>query len=175
MSLTYRDIDDLFKYSVEETDTFFETYNTEDHFKELRKVRDELSTRPALAKWRALLNECFESFESGRHLITIPALLSVLDGIVSSASASNRNRQPVKVCYEKSKEPNGPMWEMMWISLGAFVENLFQFAPFDEDRPATINRHWILHGRDVTAWTRADALRLFNALQTINSLLEPRS
>ena len=172
--LTYRDIDDLLKTSDDETDTFFETYYTEDDFKELRKVRDELSKRPSLAKWWALLNKCFESFESGRHLITIPSLLSVLDGVIAFAGAPRGNQRPVNVCYEKAKEPNGSMSEMMWLSMGTFVANLFQFASFDEDRPATLNRHWILHGRDLAAWTRADALRLFNALQTIDSLLEPR-
>lgn len=35
-----------------------------------------------------------------------------------------------------------------------------------------INRHWILHGRDSATGTVADALSLFNALQTIDSLLE---
>ncbi len=52
--------------------------------------------------------------------------------------------------------------------------SLFQFAPFDGDKPVFINRHWILHGRDndSASWTVADALRLFNALQTVDSLLE---
>ena len=56
--------------------------------------------------------------------------------------------------------------------MALFVEKLFQQAPFEDVRPAFMNRHWILHGRDSASWSRADALRLFNALQTVDSLLE---
>src|SRR4030095_698695 len=56
---------------------------------------------------------------------------------------------------------------LIWKSVATFMEKLYENSDFSGNRPFLINRHWILHGRDATAWTVADSIRLFNALQTI--------
>jgi hypothetical protein len=76
MSLTPRDLAELADKTPDEADEFFVAFYTENDFAELRKVRGEFARRPGLARWHALLEECFASFEKGHHLITIPALLS---------------------------------------------------------------------------------------------------
>jgi hypothetical protein len=43
---------------------------------------------------------------------------------------------------------------------------VFASAPFDACRPDVLNRHWILHGRDVASWRQVDSLRLFVAVDT---------
>jgi hypothetical protein len=174
-NLTPRDLAELADKTPEEADEFFVALYTEDDFAELRKVRKEFAYRPGLAQWQALLEECFESFEKGHYLITIPALLSVIEGVVASAGqALTKHRVPLRnICAEKSeKSGSNFMRAEMWTSMALFVEKLFQPAPFDNARPPFMNRHWILHGRDSASWTQADALRLFNALQTVDSLLE---
>lgn len=175
MSLTPRDLAELADKTPEKADEFFVALYTEDDFAELRRVRKEFASRPGLARWNALLDECFESFEKGHYLITIPALLSIIEGVVASAGQAlteQRVRLP-KICAENSeKSGSNFMKAEMWTSMALFVEKLFQPAPFGNVRPAFMNRHWILHGRDSAPWTQADALRLFNALQTVDSLLE---
>jgi hypothetical protein len=174
MSLTPRDLEELANHTPEEADEFFVAFYTEDNFAAFRKVREELTCRPSLAQWKALLEECFDSFESGRHLITIPALLSIIEGAIASAgqALTDQRVRLFHICAENAKKstPNFMKAEM-WNSMALFLEKLFQRAPFDDDKPAFINRHWILHGRDSASWTVADALRLFNALQTVDSLL----
>jgi hypothetical protein len=174
MELSFPDMVDLAAMSVDETDAFFENYYTEHEFAALRKVRGELAGRPALAQWKNLLDQCFESFERGDHLIAVPALLTVIEGVVASAgSALTRRRvRPVEICVANWGKRGNCVTDAIWYSVSLFVERLFQDASFAQGRPTFINRHWILHGRDSAAWTVADTLRLFNALQTIDSLLE---
>lgn len=174
MSLTPRDLEELANQTPAEADEFFVAFYTDDNFAALRGVREELTRRPALAQWRALLEECFESFESGRHLIVIPALLSIIEGVIASAGQglTSQRVRLFHVCAENAKKSTTNfMTAEMWTSMALFLEKLFQPAPFDGSKPVFINRHWILHGRDSASWTVADALRLFNALQTVDSLL----
>jgi hypothetical protein len=174
MSLTLRDLEELANQTPEEADQFFVAFYSDDNFAVLRKVRQELTSRPGLARWKALLDECFESFESGRYLITIPALLSVIEGVIASAGQALTSQRVhlIAICAENSQKTGGnTITAEMWNSMKLFVGKLFGPAPFDGKRPDFINRHWILHGRDSASWTVADALRLFNALQTVDSLL----
>ena len=174
MEFTLRDVAELAEKSNDEIDVFFVQYYTEDDYAALRRVRDSLLARPALAQWHALLAECFDAFERKNHLITIPALFSVIDGVVAKAgnALSEQRVKLKKICASKSAEAKSGVPRWMWRTLELFFEQLFQKAPFDQSRPAFINRHWILHGRDAATWTVADSLRLFNALQTVDSLLE---
>jgi hypothetical protein len=176
MRFTLAVLDDLAKLAPEQIDEFFVTFYTEDDFAELRAVREKLARRQSLAQWRELLEECFDSFTEGRHLITIPALLSIIDGVIASAGAvvTSRRAELLAACTKNAEKLGaGSLRGELWTSLREFMEKLFETAPFDGTRPALINRHWILHGRDTAAasWTVADALRLFNALQTIAPLL----
>ena len=174
MSLTMRDLEELANQTAEEADEFFVAFYSGDNFAALRKVRQELTSRPSLARWKALLDECFESFESGRYLITVPALLSMIEGVIASSgqALTSQRVRLIAICAENSQKiGENSIRSEMWNSMKVFLEKLFEPAPFDGNRPTLINRHWILHGRDAASWTVADALRLFNALQTVDSLL----
>ena len=174
MNLSAPDLVELAKCRSEEIDEFFVDYYSKDDFAELRSVRSEFRKRPSLSHWIALLNESFEAFEEGKFLITIPALISVIEGVVSRADGvlSKQKVDVKQICARRVGEAKGFVHVAMWRSLRFFCEELFRRAPFDRGRPSLINRHWILHGRDAATWTAADSLRLFNALQTVDSLLE---
>ena len=178
MQLTPGEVIDLAREPIDKIDAFFVNHYTAEEFAALRRVRRELLSRPGLSAWWSLLDECFEVFESGKHLITVPALISTIEGVVSYAGNSLHKQNVsgkflVGICANKAKASSGgEIHALMWRSLEIFVENLFRNAPFDKSRPITINRHWILHGRDSANSTVADSLRLFSALETIDSLLE---
>jgi hypothetical protein len=178
MQLTVADVMDLAGEPIDKVDAFFVDHYTAGNFAALRRARRELLSRPGLSTWWQLLDECFEVFESGKHLITVPALISTIEGVVSYAGNSLHKQNVsrkflVGVCANKAKGlPGGGIHALMWRSLEIFIEKLFQDAPFDKSRPIAINRHWILHGRDSANSTVADSLRLFSALETIDSLLE---
>jgi hypothetical protein len=173
MVMTEADVIELACMSPAETETAFVDHYTADEFTALRAIRKEFETRSELVPWRELFGQCLDAFERRHHLIAIPSLLSIIDGVVSSAgkALTKREPRPAQICASKSVGDPNSMSIAMWKSIAVFVEKLFRYAPFDQDRPGLINRHWSLHGRDSATWTAADALRLFNALQTIDSLL----
>ncbi len=177
MQLTPGEVVGLAGQPIEEIDAFFVDLYTDEDCAALRRAGRELLTRKGLLAWRGLLEECLEVFEEGRYLVTIPALISTIEGVVATAGNSLHNRNVSKsfltgVCANKANACPRSIHGIMWRSLEIFVEKLFQNAPFDRNRPPIINRHWILHGRDLANWTKADSLRLFCALETIDSLLE---
>lgn len=174
MDFTLREMVELVEDPEQEIDSFFVDYYTENNFEKLRNLRRRLTSRKRLSQWQALLCECFESVENGRYVITIPALLTMIEGTVCRANGGV-GRDIKRICKIRATELTGSITGLMWRSLEIFVTLLFQGAPFDKGRPSFINRHWILHGRDATSWEIADAIRLFNALQTIDALLKEKA
>jgi hypothetical protein len=177
MGLSPPEVIDLAGVPIDKVDAFLVAHYTAQDFAALRRVRSELLPRPSLSAWRGLLKECFEVFENGKHLVTVPALISTIEGVVACAGNSLHKQNVSRkflaaICADKAKASPRGIKALMWHSLEIFVEKVFQDAPFDKSRPAIINRHWILHGRDSPDWTVADSLRLFCALETIHSLLE---
>jgi hypothetical protein len=127
------------------------------------------------ARWRTLLAECYKSYRVGRYLICIPALITILEGAIALREGApfipDRDREAffrsrIAACGDDM------LSQAFWESVYVFVSCLFQFADFDGTRPPTLNRHWILHGRDIADWRQADALRLFQALDTIDLIFE---
>jgi hypothetical protein len=137
-------------------------------------LRNELLASERLKDWRPLLEQCLDNYESGKHLICIPALLSVLEGAIARPDGAAFVRADERVAYFQTRinaaEPDS-LDRAMWNSMNTFIALLYERSDFGTARPAKLNRHWILHGRDVPfSWRQADALRLFHALTTLSAL-----
>jgi len=145
-----------------------------DNAQVFRRLKRDLLTSERLADWRQLLEQCFENYEGGKHLICIPALLSILEGGLVLADGATFVNADQRIEYFKQKistyDPES-LRRLMWKSMNTFFSLLYRKRDFAKERPPNLNRHWILHGRDLPSeWRRADALRLFNGLLTLNSL-----
>lgn len=108
---------------------------------------------------------------------SVPSLVSILEGflaaaLVKHASAPKRDIQVVVTLKRAKWHEKGNFNAVFWISVVIFLSHLFAYVPFDSPRPDFINRHWILHGRSATDWTATDALKLVNALTTLEWLFE---
>jgi hypothetical protein len=122
-----------------------------------------------------LIIESGESIREGRYKLTVPALLTILEGcsfqVLSDAGlARARDIKLINILKESKlhdKEGWAAVFAMPWISNLAFVEALFQKKYFDHPQPSFLNRHWVLHGRSELNWKLADALRLLCALDTL--------
>jgi hypothetical protein len=144
-----------------------------DQHKQLRRLYDDLIATEVLSQWHPLLRQCFKAFELNLHLVTIPSLISVLEGAIAQKCNTLRTKNvhvigptKAKACQENQRSPYNIDY-FIWSSLAAFIEKLYDRSDFSKERPPSLNRHWILHGRDSTQWTVADAIRLFNALHSI--------
>lgn len=153
--------------SREEVDQFFVDYFTANEGRELEILRQDLLVNDSLKKWQPLLGDCFAIFEIGYHRPAIPALLSVLEGFLSEQSGTKKRLKVESLHREVERLSRDHKRELSLlgvISGKTFVAAMWQYASFEEAAPIHLNRHWILHGRDETSWTKADVLRLFNAL-----------
>ena len=139
-----------------------------------RDGRDALPGRgfgsARLARWNPLLEQCSDSYRRGNYLICIPSLITVLEGAIALPEEIEFIRGQDRQIFFKGKIDDcgdDLLMRALWESMDTFVSHLFQYAGFDTVRPLRINRHWILHGRDLPDWKQADALRLFQALETL--------
>jgi hypothetical protein len=127
-----------------------------------------------LKTWRTLLAQCFENYEAGKHQICIPALLSILEGVLALPEKEYFIKPQERIDFFKNKvaSSSGSTAELLWKTLDTFFAMLYAKSDFNTgSRPTSINRHWILHGRDEPdAWRPADALRLMHALSTVSAL-----
>lgn len=144
---------------------------------QLQASSEQLLNSPALEQWRDLLSEVFDSMALGKYKICVPSLVSILEGFLAAslakhASAPKRDIQVVVTLKRAKWHETGDFTAVFWISVVNFLTHLFASAPFDSPRPDFINRHWILHGRSATDWTETDALKLINALTTLEWLFD---
>lgn len=130
-----------------------------------------ISRSALLSGWRALLEQCFDNYARGQHLICIPALLTVLEGAIAVPEGAMFVNSPQrKALFDEKIEEGGDLGGTVWDSMRIFFDNLYQNSDFAGARPSSLNRHWILHGRDEPDWRQADALRLFHTLFTLSSI-----
>jgi hypothetical protein len=154
-----------------EIDESFVHVYTENRGKEFKDLAGRLKGRKVLTPCRALLDECLFAYSKKRYVVTVPALLAVLEGLVATAGDQLKSlKSPRQTAGAKYKQSSG-ISALIWASLEAFVGVVFQSHSFAESRPTIINRHWILHGRDSSSWTQADSLRLFQACDTVSSIM----
>lgn len=158
-------------YTDEEVDTGLSGFYTDGDHEHLREVQTALLNSAALSPWRGVLSEAFHAFYLGHFQIVVPALLVVTEGVIAMQSG-NLNAAVVgvrKMAAETKAKQDPQTWDALtWRSIGRWTDHLFLNSHFSGPKPPTLNRHWILHGRDAGPWASADAVRLFAALHTIS-------
>jgi len=155
-----------------ETDAYFMDLYSADGGSRETELLESLATRPELAHWEPLLNECIIAYKQRLYRVTLPSLLLVLDGLIAAAGNRLNERSNAKTVasslLQASMRPYVD-W-LAWLTIEAFVSRVFQSREFGGQRPESINRHWIMHGRDIPDWGQTDCLRLFQAIDTIGSV-----
>jgi hypothetical protein len=149
-------------------DASFEDYYVSNSGRATRRLLDDLSDSSRLIMWKPLLAECIDTYWEEKYRIIVPSLFLILDGALASAANSLRRKTDAKnLSANKRRTARRVIETLAWASLEGFTNELFGAHHFSGPRPPRTNRHWVLHGRDVPDWTRADALRLFQALRSI--------
>jgi hypothetical protein len=139
-----------------------------------RKVLRNLLRSPLLERWIKLLRQCVTVYRRKKYLVVVPCLLAVFEGALASASESfSKGRDPKRIARERASGARPGLIQLGWISVESFASEIFRSQDFGAERPLHLNRHWVLHGRDKPSWSRADCLRLFQALDTVSVLHNP--
>jgi hypothetical protein len=93
-----------------------------------------------------------------------------IQSLIIRQKAAPRELKPHSSLKKTQWQDDPTFHGLLWMSVVTFLEKLFAYHPFDLPSPTFINRPWILHGRSATEWTAADALKLVNALATLEWL-----
>ena len=154
---------------ADRTDEFFLNSYEADPSRET-EVIERITTSAGLARWRAMIEQAVRAYTRGDYLVVVPTMLTVTEGAVAAASNSfhgRRTRVPVQArALKAAAQRDFP--RMALASVVGWAEVLFADHSFGADRPAMLNRHWVLHGRDVPDWTKVDCLRVFQFLDTLS-------
>lgn len=141
----------------------------------------ELQASPHMSKWDKLFQQIAEAFRRGEHAITIPSLLLILEGYIAAFASQGRperkrDKNVQRLLRQAIPKSVFATEASIWQSAVFFIEKLFASADFAGDVPSFVNRNWVLHGRAAASeWDFADALRILNAISTLDWLIGRRS
>jgi hypothetical protein len=154
-------------------DAAFVEFFSESDGQGYQRLRNAILSNERLEFWHPLLKQCCDAYERQEYLIAVPSLLTVLEGAIAKPGSVPfvGGKDRAKFFAEKiDTSPAESVEQCMWRSANAFVKTLFEGYVFDGPQPAFLNRHWILHGRDMPDWVQADCLRLFQGIQMVTRL-----
>ncbi|MDN4607362.1 hypothetical protein [Sporosarcina highlanderae] len=126
-------------------------------------------------QWKSVLIDCFELYEQDKYRVIIPMLISIIEGQVSGIAKSPEvGTRLLRVWRKQITSQEERMMIIVSYSLNEFLASkIFVRREFHEERGTTINRNWVLHGRDNPEyWTRVDALKLINVISTLQYIKE---
>ncbi|WP_074625613.1 hypothetical protein [Bacillus cereus] len=147
-------------------------------------IKSKILEHRLVQEWRELLSQCFDSYEKGNFLIVIPNLFIIIESLAHSLISPRfqkyvdpkiKRKPALRNQYDKVQQEieDDRTYIIYYVSVAEFFKSVFKGGNFDKHptRLPIINRDWVLHGRDYPSnWKRVDALKLFNALQTIIKL-----
>lgn len=153
--------------TVDQIDESFVKFYCESDGKNYAQLRDAILSDERLAPWRSLLKQCFGSYEREEFLIVVPSLLTVLEGVLAKPENAPFVTGPERARFFSEKIaafPADSVEAHMWRCANTFIKKLFESHGFGGPEPGLLNRHWVLHGRLTPEWSRADCLRLLQAI-----------
>ncbi|MDC2866500.1 hypothetical protein [Bacillus sp. BP-3] len=157
----------------------YDFYSNEKEYQHIKRIVLE---HELVNDWKELLEQCFENYETGNYLITIPNLFIIIENIAHILISPRyqkyinpNKRTSLRAKYKKVQQEikTDRTYIIFYVSVAEFLNKIFVFGDFDNNltRLSIINRDWVLHGRDYPSnWRKVDALRLFSALHTIIEL-----
>lgn len=172
MGLSELDVLVTMEKSNKTYDGFFSKYYSN---KKFRLMIKHVNLSSISQRHKELFNDCINAYEEKRYLICITALLTLLEGILSCFGDTKTDIRMMRICrfnMDSTESNKKIINHLIWVSFFNFISTLYEKSNFDQDEPAKINRHWILHGRTDTDWTDADALRLFSAVYSLTTILK---
>src|SRR5690606_38874635 len=99
---SFREVQWILSHETQEAvDNCFVTLydpNTNDH---LTRMRAEMISSPALEQWKELIVQCWEAYDRSHFLIAVPALITVLEGLIANSDESFRGEKNIRKCARR--------------------------------------------------------------------------
>ncbi len=132
-------------------------------FDEIKEIISKNNT-----KWNSLIADCLLCYENKFFKPIVPSLVSIIEGIIAEPCNINNDYKNKINTYCQKQGFDGSFTRIIWTSIGKYFDNLYKYKKFSEERPNSLNRHWIQHGRDNSElWREIDVIQLFCALHAM--------
>ncbi|WP_391116002.1 hypothetical protein [Psychrobacillus sp. L3] len=144
---------------------YYESNSNETYFMEKSVILKGIDDR-----WRNVLIDCFDLYESEKYGVIIPLLITIIEGEISDIAMSNEiGNRLIREWKGKILSEEEKFLIIISHSLIKYLSSkMFVRKDFAEERGSMLNRNWVLHGRDnPNYWTKVDALKLINVLSTL--------
>jgi hypothetical protein len=151
----------------EDTDEVFVEMYSVNQSQGFEVLAEDILKNTELERWKPLVAQSISAYRRDEFLIVVPALLSAYEGALAAVVDRPNDTRPPTLANNELNEAETNLERVAWTSIVAFTNTVFKSSTFAGDRPNLLNRHWVLHGRDSPTWSRADCLRLFQALHTL--------
>lgn len=161
------------QHEIDEIDAAFVEHYAEDNGTAANELFGELLAAPVLEHWHPLLRQCAATYRRRQYLVTVPSLLLVYEGAFGRAVKRFDSLVKVRRASTDARMAHRPgIRRLIRASIDGFSRTVFAASDFAANAPERINRHWTMHGRSRPDWTRADCLRLFQAIHTLSDEIE---
>lgn len=179
MDITLLEISGLLDTITDEASAdaaFLEFYTADDQTR-LKSLLSGTLENPGLKHWKPLIEEALWCLQKKQYRVCITALLPILDGLCASrfTLANFHMKRKRKEYFDQRRrvaleDPSVTKW--MWLSFIGFCETLLRDVDFANPSypPVILNRHLLLHGRDIPRARLEDCIRLLLALDMITNL-----
>lgn len=165
---------------IDDINTFLYSFFTRDDYSVTKAMINNISTSCISLRLKRITNECWSAFQNRLYAVCSIALLTVIEGILSSFSNDKQDVRMMKICKNQISHYSNDGWislactveKHVWISYYDFIRNLYQKSDFASDEPSKLNRHWLLHGRSDYNIDEIDCIRLFNAVDSLCMVVE---
>ncbi|WP_163581126.1 hypothetical protein [Gracilibacillus saliphilus] len=149
-------------------DEYFLNYFESDSQKNLLIMKNSI-TNSIDDKWKSVVEDCFLLYKTDKYKITIPMLITIIEGEISKIAESNKVGYYLLKDWEEIINPEDKLMFIVTYTLHQFLAGeIFASKNFNDERGTNINRNWVLHGRDnPSLWTRTDVLKLMNIISTL--------
>lgn len=163
------------KDTQEHRDSLFQELFEKDNSQLYFEERDDIITSSP-DSWKKYYENCFLAFENGMYVAVIPSLMSAIEYELATISNDNEIGKSlinkVKARFENDTN-SGDFSHIVGASVISLLQNgVFKYQPFELQRPKTLNRNWILHGRDdPSKWKKSDVYKLMSIISAIKLVL----
>ena len=146
---------------------YLDFYRSKRGVVEFENIVNTLISAKNTDRWKPLLRESKCAFDAGHFVVCVPALLSILEGLLLENAGKLGTRTGPKQVAGDKKEDSSDAFVVAAIDANMynFICVLYKDHDFGKKEPEMLNRHWVLHGRCLPTTPEADAIRLFQALE----------
>jgi hypothetical protein len=143
---------------------------------ELVEMERRLSQEAHLAEFRTVLPQCFRAIRRGDYAIAVPPLIAMLERVIQTLNPNHlqANTNVTKTLGQRGEIARRAQEDLfcsaVWISLFKVVGRLWDHLPLKIPENFGLSRNGVQHGRTEPPNTKAEVIRLLNALETALAL-----